>query len=85
MLVKIVNLTDNRFKNCRSSNFSNQYASFGNGLKPPKLPTPHPKVHSPVKRVETEDERFERIAKELFGDEPSTPGPTRLPGEPLSD
>lgn len=29
MLVKIVNLTDNRFKNCRSSNFSDEYATFG--------------------------------------------------------
>lgn len=32
MLVKIVNLTDNRFKNCRSTNFSNEYASFA-GVK----------------------------------------------------
>lgn len=29
MLVKSVNLLDNRFKNCRSNNFGNEHASFG--------------------------------------------------------
>ncbi len=28
MLVKIVNLSEDRFKNCRSTNFNNEYASF---------------------------------------------------------
>lgn len=28
MLVKSVNLLENRFKNCRSANFSNEYTSF---------------------------------------------------------
>lgn len=29
MLVKVVNLSDNRFKNCKSANFSNEYTAFG--------------------------------------------------------
>lgn len=39
MLVKIVNLSDNRFKNCQYSNFSNEQVYFGirGGKKPNRL------------------------------------------------
>lgn len=51
MLVKIVNLSDNRFKNCRSTNFSNEYASFCGPRTPRVKPRGGRAPHVPAAEI----------------------------------
>lgn len=92
MLVKIVNLSDNRFKNCRCNNFNNENVYFGIHSRKGSS-----EIAGAVKKVvkhvveESEHDRsiregierdLERIRREGRDD---TPEPDHRPGMPVSD
>lgn len=92
MLVKIVNLSDNRFKNCRSSNFSDEYASFcGPKVKVPRVggkgsdaaKAAEKPQHGRSAHMDRVFEQYdERVRNGQAGTE-KTPEPEHRPGEPL--
>lgn len=92
MLVKIVNLSEDRFKNCRSTNFNNEYASFyGHKVKVPRVGS---KGSDAAKAAEKPqggrsahmNEVFRQYDERVRSGHPGTektPEPEHRPGEPL--